>query len=71
MREVIDMFGELDGRVVTQPNDYRASAAGAAQWLGGVYREVLARSASARCRKGRRRRPLASRLRQGTASRTF
>ncbi len=39
-REVIALFGELDGRVLTPPSDYRASAAGAAQWLGGVYRDV-------------------------------
>jgi hypothetical protein len=39
-REVIRLFGDLDGRILTQPNDDRASAAGAAEWLGGVYRDV-------------------------------
>lgn len=39
-REVIALFGELEGRVVTQPAVCSAPGTAAVEWLGGLYREV-------------------------------
>lgn len=39
-REAIALFGDLDGRIVTQPAVGSAPGAAAAQWLAGLYRDV-------------------------------